>query len=186
MELAIFEPQERDAAGESFVDILGLVRHTVRQFALRHGGDPEELFGEAQIAYLKGYQAMQRGLNNSPRFEVEIRRWVWFELFDAHRTRTQFRCQNPVVIKATEWPERIPDADGNSTELRERMEGLGEDAGVVVGLVIDTPEHLAAVARKKGGTPRNFRSTIRAYLRDLGWGAERITEAFEEIAIALS
>lgn len=185
MELAVFEPLEREAAQESFVDVLGLVRRTVYQFARRHGGDPEELFGEAQIAYLKGYQAFQRGLNNSKNFETEIRRWVWFELFDSHRTRTQHRCQNPVIIRGTEYPERIPAAEGDDTWVA-AVDRLGEDAGVVVGLVIDTPEALATVARKKGGTPRNFRSTIRAYLRGLGWGAERITEAFEEIAVALS
>lgn len=46
MELAAFEPLERDNAGECFVDLLGLVRATVRDFCARHGGDPDELFGD--------------------------------------------------------------------------------------------------------------------------------------------
>ena len=43
------------------------------------------------------------------------------------------------------------------------------------------PADLIQMAKTKGGQPRNFRSTIRDHLYDLGWTWDRVRESFQEI-----
>jgi len=38
----------------------------------------------------------------------------------------------------------------------------------------------------KGDQPRNYRSSIRQYLAELGWTAARVAESFNEIRHALA
>jgi len=64
---------------------------------------------------------------------------------------------------------------------------LDDDARLVVDLALDPPEEIARVAEDKGGTPRNYRSTIRQHLRyNDGWDAERVAAAFGQIKAALA
>ena len=65
------------------------------------------------------------------------------------------------------------------------FEGFSEDAKTVISLVLDSPAELMAMAEGKGGQPRNWRSTIRTHLQDIGWAASRIAASFEEIREAV-
>ena len=62
---------------------------------------------------------------------------------------------------------------------------LGNDAIMVMKLVLDTPAEMEQAIQTKGGKPRNYRSTIKGYLRGIGWTAARITESFAEIKAVL-
>lgn len=182
--LATLGTLDRDIVAETYVDMERLIHATVWQFVRKHGGDVEELFSEAQMHFMECCQAWREGRNNSEDLAVEVRRWVWFGLFDTHRTRTGHRRKVKRKM-VTEGIELVADYRGQGFDIVALCDQLSEDAAVVARLTLETPAELARVADAKGGEPRNLRSTIRAYLAGLGWAADRINESFDEIRRAL-
>ena len=75
---------------------------------------------------------------------------------------------------------------GSSFQLTVFIEELTEDAATVVKLVCDTPIELKRIIDMKGGEARNYKSTIREHLNEIGWTSMRITESFVEIRRLLS
>lgn len=61
------------------------------------------------------------------------------------------------------------------------LEDMSSDAKFLCDLVIDPPTDLKEIIVIKGGTPRNYRSSIKDHLRNIGWTASRIRESFSEI-----
>jgi DNA-directed RNA polymerase specialized sigma24 family protein len=81
--------------------------------------------------------------------------------------------------------DEVPDVR-STWRISELLDELGDDARTVVKLVVETPAELAAVVQGKGDQPRNYRSSVRNYLAELGWTAVRVAESFNEIRHALS
>lgn len=174
----------RDAA-EGYEMVKDLIWQQVYKFQRAYGGDPEDLFGEAQVAFMRGHRRYEEGV--SPRgfvidhsYSAEIRRWVWYELFDVMRTKARRNTRARMVPIGNRDFGTEP-----GSPLQDLVDELGEDARYAAGLVLDPPDGLRATAEAKGGTPRNYRSTVRSHLRGEGWGTDRINKAFEEITNAL-
>jgi hypothetical protein len=176
---------DREIAGQCYADVYELITETVRRFVRKHGGNYDDLLADASTAFMLGHRAFLEGRANTPHYEVEIKRWVWYELFDAYRVRTQHRRQSKTVIKNEEFPELLTQRRGDFS-LVEFFDELSEDARVAARLVLDTPAELCAAARARGGTDRNLRCLLRQHLHAAGWTAARVSEAFEEIGRALS
>lgn len=148
-----------------------------------YGGDFDDLLGEAHEFFMAGHARYTRGTRNSGAplthsYNTEIRRWVWYGLFDTMRTRFNRRTNTPMVP--------LGDMDFASHQRNEFHVGdvvaqLGPDARLCARLVLDTPEALEDVAEGKGGTACNYRSTVREYLKGGGWSPARINAAFDEI-----
>lgn len=176
---------ERDVMTECYEDVQKLVAYTARKFARRYGGHLDDLLSDANSAFVRGHIAIMEGRMNAECYATEIRRYVWYDLFDRFRTNNGLRNINKKPAK------RLGDAlaevacPEEPQPLSELLEGLSEDAALAVELVLNTPAELAAVAEGKGGKPNNYRSTIRQHFKDLGWAAERINECFAEIKDAL-
>ncbi len=168
---------------EGYETVKGLIFDQVYKFKRRYGGDMDDLVGEANLAFVRGHRACVAGENTDPSYSTEIRRWVWYTLFDKMRVQRE-RKKNVVFISTNE-------VDGGTTDYPEPTKGMfnrGEflhwltpDAAVVAGLALNPPPEVEKVAMAKGGSPRNFRSTVRAHLTGAGWTAVRINVAFEEV-----
>lgn len=161
-----------------WAEVENLVRATAWRFGDRYGGDRDELFGEAQVAFLKGHYHYHDVCPPHP-YHTEIRRWVWFELFDAMRLRLEQRARTRVDV-AGEAVYAAPD-DDHARFARLACE-VSDDAAFVLGLVFAPPEGLGADIRGRGGEGRNYRACIRNYLRRAcRWSSRRINTAFDEI-----
>ncbi len=175
-------------AGTGYELVKGLIFDQVYKFRRRYGGDVEELTSEAHLAFMKGHTQFVTGTrpNGKPLdapYATEIRRWVWFELFDAMRARIQQEQRATVVPydDSLAFPDRLPDFD-----IITWTDGMSDDARRAVALVLDPPEPIEEEAQAKGGSPRNYRSTVRAYLRGAEeWTVRRVNDAFAEIRRAL-
>lgn len=161
-----------------------IVRATATAFAYKFGQDVDEMRADANTAFMKGYKAIMEGRHNSDDLKVEIRRWVWFELFDEYRTRTQHRREVKTVVENYEYIDQLPNNQKGAFVI-EFFDGLSSDARTAAMLVLDPPADVAHTARAKGGSECNMRSTMRQHLRQQGWTTERITACFEEVAKAL-
>lgn len=175
----------------AYTAVSDLIFHQVYKFKRTYGGDIEDLMGEAHVAFMRGHRACEKGENTDPVYSTEIRRWVWYLLFDALRVRLERKRK--VKFSTTEGKEEVFAEPEVSTFDRDGfMATLSEDARYAAGLVLNTPPALDKVARGKGGSARNYKSTVREYLKApqlcpprLGWKQERVIAAFNEITEVL-
>lgn len=169
---------------EGYERVKDLIYHQVLKFYRRYGGDWNELVGQANLAFVEGHHQYTRGYHASGRrldhsYATEIRRCVWFDMFDMMRARISCRAR-----AATCYLEHEPE-DTLGQDVFTLVDDLSDDGRYVASLVISPPSTIEIVAMEKGGTPRNFRSTVREHLEKEGWGATRIRKAFDEIKEAL-
>lgn len=186
MTTATLETPKPTTADQGYAMVRDLIFDQVYKFQRRYGGDRDDLAGEAHVAFMKGHQQYMRGTTPSGdaiehSYAVEIRRWVWFEMFDAMRLRVD-RKSRAKMMPLGDYDAPSPELDFNVMDF---VEDLSADARVAARMVLGPPAEVAATAAAKGGTPRNFRSTVRAYLADWGWKPARINAAFDEITEAL-
>ena len=162
----------------------------------QYGGDFDEAMSDANIAFLDAFDSY----NGSSAFTTWVRTRVWYALITSARKKAEERGRRTRNL-ADEKVRGIPCSSGvgedgasmfdvpdrsRCSRLREVIEELGEDARIVVQLVVETPAELEQVWEAKGGQPRNLRTSIRQYLADAGWTAARIAESFFEIRRVLA
>lgn len=180
LEKEAFTDPERDFADRMYRKVQDVIKATCVRFWQRHGGDLEELESQAQYAWFQGHKHHMECLGH-PNYATEIRRWVWFELFDKHRTRTGHRRAVKELRVGSDSLAFVAAPD-----MVDTLADVSEDAKFVLRLVLRTPAHLAEAAQRRGGEPRNLRNVVRSYLSDcMGWTAKDIARTFEEIKQAL-
>ena len=170
---------------ELFKEYEGLVNFTVWKFVEKHGGDFEDLLGDAYLYYMEAVKAYDGRVS----LQSNISCWIWDRLLDQWRTKANRRNRVGPFLRSDSprWLEQRA-VDRHSEEgwtVEEFLEELTEDARIVVRLCVDTPAEIKRTAEDKGGTPRNYRSTVRQWLESVGWSYQRIRESFEEIKTAL-
>jgi RNA polymerase sigma factor (sigma-70 family) len=159
---------------ETYADVKKLIYHIVNDFRAKHGGDSEELLAEANIGFMKAYQHFDH--ERGAKFSTFMHWVIWNHLLSfSTKSKLPVACADSVV-----------DARPSPFLLWEFAEGLTEDAATVLDLVFSSPAELTAIAEGKGNQGRNWRSSIRDYLIQKGWGTNRILECFSEITAALS
>lgn len=183
-------PFAPETVEEGFDAVERLIYYQVHRFVQRYGGDFDELVGDAYEAFMKGHRDFVAGKTATGKpvtcaYPTVIKNWVWCELFD--RMKVRLRRRNSAQIESPEIFDPADPCDSfKRAELTksfvERVDALGVDGTIATSLLLYPPPSIVIEFNEKGGTPRNLRSTVRAYLAaDLGWSAARITEAYADI-----
>lgn len=180
--------QEPKSIEDGYAAVQNLIFHQVHKFVRMYGGEFDELLGEAHELFIKGHTQFTAGVTPTGRvlkdtYATQIRRWVWYGMFDSMRLRLERNRIAPMypMTEAVDAPAPKP-SDFNVEDF---MFELSEDGEEVARLVLYPPVVITTEAEGKGGTPRNYRSTVRAYLKLMGWDTDRINAAFAEIANVL-
>lgn len=169
---------------EGYASVRDLIFDQVYKFHRRYGGDVDDLTGDAHVAFMRGHAASLKANVTAEQYPTEIRRWVWYRgMFDAMRVRLE-RKRN-VKFSSTADQEDTYIAHTRTFSTDDFMDRLTPDGRIAASLVLTPPPEIEKCAAGKGGSPRNYKSTVRSYLRTMGWQNERINEAFEAIAGAL-
>ena len=172
---------------EAYELVRGLIYDQVHKFRRRYGGEFDELLGQANLAFCLGHNQYitgqtATGLPYTAPFATDVRRCVWYQLFDIMRARLSRKA----IAEETHIGDRDFAAPTREFNAKEWQEELSADARVAAALVLHPPEAVTAEAEAKGGTPRNYRSTVRTHLATVhGWRNNRINKAFDEIREAL-
>lgn len=149
------------------------IHATVRRFVRRHGtsgGSFEDLLADAQYWFMEAYGRWDPEGRRT--WTQELHYWLWFGMIDDARAR--LRMNYGISNEPHAPPPGLADDYA-----------LGYDADYVVALVLDPPLDLGQAVQAKGGQSRNWRSSLRAYLRQQGWSSDRVNAAFKEIQEAL-
>jgi hypothetical protein len=196
-----------DSTNKAYELVKKVIFGQAYKFYCQFGGDLDDLVGDANLAFMQGHTQFMTGKrpSGSPLdvpYAEEIRRWVWFRLFDS--LRSKIRRQEITTISF------VDNIDEVANEIRYKpgtcidrplINNLGEDALFVARLLLDPDAGVETESNTKGGCPHNYRSTIRSYLKSNGWWVpcrngwwhnphskwtnERINKAFDEIRRSL-
>lgn len=168
---------------EGYARIQKLIFHQVHKFAKQYGGEFDELLGEAHEWFVRGHQQCERGvtatgLEITDDYPTVIRRWVWYGMFETMRLRANRNRIAPTVALDVNEHDR---AHGDKFDVNEFTDELSWRGRKIAKLILDPPPEMLKTINDKGGTPRNYRSTVRAHLMAKGWDAAWINEGFAEI-----
>ena len=170
-----FNDFKKATCEETYLEVENLLRSIVWKLVRKYGGDFEEMMQEAACIYIAAYENFDGRIP----FSSWLYNWVRWTLMDQLRLRLS-RGQRYEPTNEQDIPGTY--RDWTATKF---MEEMGEDAAMVAKLVLETPAELAKIVSGKGSEPRNYRSSIRTYLSDLGWTARRVAASFSEIRHAL-
>lgn len=167
------------ARDETYDEVKGLIEGLVKKFQYRHGGEFDELMGEASILYTELYRNYQRKYP----FEQAIKFVVWKGLLSKAR-KIASRNSNLPRLHVEDLGGMV---DRHHFDFERFKFEVSEDAATVAKIAVECPERVEALAMQRRGlnSPSSMRAAITIYLRDLGWTAARIAESFLEIGSAL-
>lgn len=171
---------------EGYAQVCDMIMGQAYSFVRRTGEDFEEVLSEANELFVTGHIQYDGGLTNKKRvimwdYKTQIHLCIWYGLYDKMRNGNN-RRKIAQFVPLEGHDRATKDGDFNAGEF---VEELSTDAKLCAEMVLNPPVGLMQTVYEKGGTPRNYRSTIRAYLRTMGWSAERVSMAFDEIKTAL-
>jgi hypothetical protein len=168
---------DRLAAAEAYADTHHLLDAVVLSHLRRYGGDGEEYRSEADEWWLKAF------LGYDPACGTEFRTWVRTKaaLGVLERHRETYRRQNLLHRRHVDLT-RHAEARCPEFDMEGFLEGLSEDAQVVVRLVLERPIDIELNLLARGGPEaKNYKGAVREFLKDLGWSFNRVMETFKEI-----
>jgi len=164
-----------DEATDAYRDVERLIGQTVNRFANRYGVDEEEAHSVANQTYVS---AIEKHDPTRSKFTTYLVRMVWWEL---QRWQTREKKKSVPTTPAHGFRDIQSSIPTRQFDLNDFIVGLSKDAATVVRLVFNSPGGLACAIVWKGGHPANYRSCIRSYLHEIGWGVSRIENSFAEV-----
>lgn len=163
------------ACAQDYEDSLPFITRLAHRFAIRNHVNVDDLIADANLIFIKAY--------TDPKWETcgmswqgYLHQWLWMSWLDIYRPVFTRNGRHEFVEDLTVVADAYTtfDVDG-------LVESLTEDAAFVCKLVFDMPAEVRKAAEARGGEHRNYKSCVRQHLREMGWVASRITEAFDEI-----
>lgn len=151
------------ALTETFLEVEKLIYSTVYRFQRRFGGDTDELIGMANELFIDAYHSYDR--------RSSFPYWVGYVIYKGLMAWYRKERKRASILNRV-------DVDTDQTEtvkkfsVRQLMLDLGEDAIIVVRLLLETNN--------------NDKSTLFRCLESLGWSVARIMESFAEITRVLT
>jgi len=169
-------PLQEDIVAKTYNDMKGLIKKTVYRFYKRYGGDFEELQAEANLLFILSCISYRENKGN---LHIWIRWCVWKGLLSY--TKSLYK-QIPKSITENEQNHQIikmlEDKKSHLFSSLELFDGVGDDAKTIIHLIWNLPHDLPV---KNGNHPCHVQTSLRKYLRDMGWTYRRIKETFEEV-----
>lgn len=178
-----------DAVAASIEDLFDqykrLVNDVAWKFVRGYGGDFEEVQADSYCYFVESIRGYDE--TRGTQLSSHISFWIWSRLLDKWRAQTTRRNQIGPILHSDSpsWLANEAIDKCSDWDLSEFLSSLTEDAKTVVKLCLETPKELAEVADGKGGSPRNYRSTVKQWLESSGWTYKRIKESFDEVRDAL-
>lgn len=167
-----------DAIADTYIDCEALLAGICHRFRSRYGGEFDDWMGEAALIYMHAYESY----DGSTKFST----WLHYKVEKGFLTIIRNRANRSAKMRQRCWSEKLGRClKDDSFQFADFIEQLSQDATIIVELTINTPKKLRRCINATNAQPRTVRSSLRKYLRSLGWTADRISESFTEIARAL-
>jgi hypothetical protein len=164
-----------------------LVYHTVRAFQRRYGGDFEDLFGEAQLAFMKAYTSFdpnpQHGNGN-----YHIGGWVKFVIWNRLKDALAIKIRHDDRLKRVGLPNQGAEEFFNEANFGSLEDTPGFSLDKLLGEVSAEAADVIryALSAPQPSQPYQKQLALVRLLQELGWAGQQILKSFQEIREALS
>lgn len=169
---------DRLAANEAYHDTKHILDHVVQAHLRKYGGDGEEYRSEADQWWIQAFASYDPTCGTS--FASWVRTKASLGMLERHRET--YRRDNLLPRRGKDLAFHPAPEQGPEFDLDEFMEGLSDDAQVVVKLVLDPNIDVDLNLAVRGGPEaKNYKGAVREFLKDLGWSFTRVMDTFREI-----
>lgn len=162
---------------ETYEDIKRLIRKMSYNACARFGGDVEDYVSASNEAFVVAYNTFDFTEG------TEFSTWVWWKIRGAISSEVRRRSHSTREAAPTEDFDFAHCAAPVAYFWDRLLPELGADAQLVARMIVETPEEMGVVLKKKRGAAA--RTELSRRLRDLGWSWARVSESFTEIREAL-
>lgn len=170
---------KHDALTDNYEALESQIQNLCKGWSRRRGGDEDELIQESFLYFVRAIDDFD-GRGEWAKFVLYRLKMNLLE--NARRIQHRRACRP--IDHNYELSNLMAQPD-HRHKLDQLLEELPLDAFVVTHLALAPPPAIQEEIDRKGGTPRNIRSSIRSYLMDLGWSASRVAESYSKVADAL-
>lgn len=164
---------------DTYSDVEKLIYKVVNEFMRRHGGEFEELLSTANEVFMDAYLSWKAGMAPFTNF---LSICIYRRLLGEKRKRMKMPLKSLVDKEGANIEVEDKHREFNEAGL---VDGLSSVAKELVGLVLHTPDALAAAVRAKGDKDIHYSSTIKEYLYSMGWSRATVRSAWGEVTGAL-
>lgn len=165
------------AVTDTYEDVKKMIYKICHSYAARHQVAFEDVLSEGHRTFMKCFYNY-----NPDRFKTKAKfsSYLYFALSCELSThlKKEYRHRGHQEIK-----DELLGATEGDANFRMMLESeLSEDAKGIVSLILDTPSDICVLYKWHDVRGKQSCLTaLRSYLEDIGWGASRITESFNEI-----
>lgn len=159
----------------AFLEIQPKLEQVAKRFAARYHGDADELTAVTYEAFVDAEANWE--IDYSRAWKTFVCNKAWWRMGTHGRLEASWNQRH-----GGELPGDVPERPERSTGSL--LASLSADAETVCRLVLETPAEL--IEALAAGEPYRCRVSLRNWLQGLGWTAERVVEAFQELREALS
>ncbi len=172
----------RDALGETYNDVKGLIEKVIGRFQKEFGGNFEDLRSEANLIFILAYDSYNE---TKGQFTTWTYFSIWKGLLDYRRQLKKrgftisINSYNPAELIIAKTPT-------NPLSLIDLLDELKGDSNIIAHLVWESSTEIGKINPQNGNSPCHMRKALKKYLFQLGWTGRRIKESFEEVRRALN
>lgn len=172
---------------DTYSDVEGIIYSTVTSFHRKHGGDYQEMVCVANMVFMDVYAKFDpaKGCITTLLVNSIYRRLIDHMVIGGRRSKRTSSLDIADEVTGKTKAEAVPARSSLDFDMLAFIQMLSDDASTVLKLVLETPSEIESVVFTKGSTPGSWRSTIRQYLKKLGWKSDRIANSFMEIGEVL-
>jgi DNA-directed RNA polymerase specialized sigma24 family protein len=166
--------EPRTPMEETYEDVRMLIYHIANRFNARCGGDIEEQVAIGNLAFMSAYETWQPG--KATKFSTYLSLIIWRKLHREFMKKKQQQARADMVHLGFD-----PTDDRRQFDIESLKDGLSCAGRYVLNLVTNPPVEVLETIQAKGGQARNISSTVKEYLRSLGWAQQQIMETWQEV-----
>lgn len=167
---------------ETYEDMQNLVYEAAWKFYYIHGGDIDDLIGQANLSFIRAVDSHDESRSKLTTWicvciKNDLRNNMKNEYKQTHLTHISIDDENNYLD--------IPTPDSDSFSIIELLDEMERDAHIILQLFLETPKEIIIDVLNEGKQINHIqgyvRKRLRNRLRQMGWTIKRITEAFNEI-----
>ncbi len=168
----------QDILTETYKDMQGLVFETTWKYWRVHGGDIDDLIGQANLSFIRAVDSYNENI-------AELTTWISVCIKqDLRNYMVKEYKQTHISINDESSNHDIRDSN-NSFSVIELLDEMEKDAHIILQLFLETPKDIITNVLEEGKQMNHLqgymRKRLKNRLRQLGWTLLRIQKSFNEI-----
>ena len=179
----------------TYEDMQNLIFETAWKHWRRHGGDIEDLVGQANLSFIRAVDSHDESKSELTTWIVvcinqDLRNYMVREYRQTHISIIDEKIKRSHLSVSDEGEHLDIQDSYNTISVMELLDEMEKDAHTILQLFLETPKEVIMNVLEEGKHMNHLqgymRRRLRNRLRQMGWTINRIKKSFNEIKAAIS